>query len=1487
MAYKTGGEIEKGGNQYESLVLVYYFAKLLNDEVRFVQSESYESELEKGTDIIIKTKGDSLFVVQAKSRDGIDDVWSISKLKKHSIIKNACNHILSGRDFHLTSPLDFTALKDWCSQSHAFNDFRSFENFVIANNSTSKATSFFEQIVKEIKNYFVDESPLIFFQHFHVDFLPDNRQYIIDNLSSYGKINEPETAFSLLDHYTTKNNKLGQPIYVTEIRNYLKQQKITFFHIDKQSASLTLSELQEKFICNLERKLINKQWHERNEFTNLTNVLKGNDIAIVSGQAGTGKSGLIYKLCKELQSSNAVFLPLSFEVTKLENDLFAFGKSLGFTASPIEVLKDLSNGESCYLIIDQVDALKWEQSDWNSAFDACCALVKEISRIPNFKIVFACRTIDADKILRFWDSSAPKLSDCQILLSTLSEDYVKSVVGFQKYENLSGNLRKMLRNSNNLKLYTELCVAKDYVPTANLVKDYIEYKQQELIRKGFSDSSIHAFLNFFVDELKRTNSITLQKYKLEDKFDSRLIEAYCSAGIIEVTDNNLMKFTHQSILDFYTVKDLLHLLDEGRRITKILEKFNAKPLGQLDVIKQFLESCYERENYSEYLERIIFSKDIRMIIKNIAIRALRTLHPNDKSYELYMKVLRAKQYGLKYLYFLSNGNKYFSSYLIKQKEFDDLLHSFDYNDNLRAIDILLQSGNEEAIKILSNYIKNISDERILRSLLHSIDDINSCDKLFAIKIDLLQKNIEKSYYVDWKKMLKAPNYRLAQYLLVFLQTDCLYIDNIDDENFKTKIHNAVKTDFDKFYKLSRTKIESEYNFELEFDRFIDYDRQKRLCALIFESSLLFISNDEILSLINSDKQYYKHAALRSIFSFEYGRGLNILTYLIENQYISRQNYFYDRQLLEIVCELIKKFSDKLTEEQLKKLEKQIISYKSPSLLEFAKDRFAQRKQGYFYHYCEEEQKRFLECFPYGKLTKESQNYLTCLNRKFPKNEYYVWTPEMDQVIGYTVVSCIANNWQRFSYKIWHQIMSNPKTGQKDRGKMKIDENGQAVEATVFEFRTTINTATRAKPKTFVELALNYNDLRLPFIEAICEGLYDNNAEGVLPNEMCTAEQKLLVYKKYFNIENKRILRSFVWFVEHNDIMDSWIYEKLIEISQNPDKYEDNEMNTYSSNWDHNMSSLTAHDLDTEKINRIQTCAINCLANTLFDKKELPIEIKSILSDCLNSSHPVILLSAIDILYPIWNFDKDFVVATMVEVYKKDIRILSTIKSLKLLRHAIQNYHEYFEEIFLKVIKEKNKHFESLYRIVIIAHCYYGYYKKLVKLLMENYSNLCIHTCAQILVNKKESDILERARAVIIAVQDADVKIEESNNQSDAVFESKLMIDTKNQRVVLRAIRSKAFFDGSFSEYRFINAVKEFSNLLPLTKILTVYIDTFLKIKDYRSIQIDELIHIIIRLHREAVENKLNCLARKCLHLLDKIYTNFVIVQDVDYLKDIS
>ena len=50
---KAGGETEKVGNQYEFNIVTLYYAKLLCDEVLYVQSESYDSAIAQGLDICV------------------------------------------------------------------------------------------------------------------------------------------------------------------------------------------------------------------------------------------------------------------------------------------------------------------------------------------------------------------------------------------------------------------------------------------------------------------------------------------------------------------------------------------------------------------------------------------------------------------------------------------------------------------------------------------------------------------------------------------------------------------------------------------------------------------------------------------------------------------------------------------------------------------------------------------------------------------------------------------------------------------------------------------------------------------------------------------------------------------------------------------------------------------------------------------------------------------------------------------------------------------------------------------------------------------------------------------------------------------------------------------------------------------------------------------------------------------------------------------
>lgn len=246
--FKAGGETEKGGNQYEFNIVTLYYAKSLCDEVLYVQSESYDAVLEQGLDIHVLTKDNEMHVIQAKSRDGLDDKWTVGKLKQYSVIKNACHHILNGSTFILVSPLSYSLLSDWCRQAKAFTDIESFEKNIITNTTRPE----FQRLLAEIKSYWESSNRdiLDFFKSFRIETIPDDKQYIINALAGEAHIVQAEQAYELLDHYPTIHNKIAAKVDVSEIKNFLKKNNITFYTIDKPAASTTLADLQDKFINN-------------------------------------------------------------------------------------------------------------------------------------------------------------------------------------------------------------------------------------------------------------------------------------------------------------------------------------------------------------------------------------------------------------------------------------------------------------------------------------------------------------------------------------------------------------------------------------------------------------------------------------------------------------------------------------------------------------------------------------------------------------------------------------------------------------------------------------------------------------------------------------------------------------------------------------------------------------------------------------------------------------------------------------------------------------------------------------------------------------------------------------------------------------------------------------------------------------------------------------------------------------------------------------
>ena len=139
MAYLVGGDANKKGNFYENKVVVSKFIDMLSGRYIYVQQESYIKNDECGVDILVQEKDGSKAFFQCKSRNGINDSWSISDLINAGILKKALNHTREGIKFILVSPLvPCHNLKDFCNRAKTFPNLVTFESNALGGKDQQK-----------------------------------------------------------------------------------------------------------------------------------------------------------------------------------------------------------------------------------------------------------------------------------------------------------------------------------------------------------------------------------------------------------------------------------------------------------------------------------------------------------------------------------------------------------------------------------------------------------------------------------------------------------------------------------------------------------------------------------------------------------------------------------------------------------------------------------------------------------------------------------------------------------------------------------------------------------------------------------------------------------------------------------------------------------------------------------------------------------------------------------------------------------------------------------------------------------------------------------------------------------------------------------------------------------------------------------------------------------------------------------------------------
>ena len=158
------------------------------------------------------------------------------------------------------------------------------------------------------------------------------------------------------------------------IRDCLKGKGFRFRNLSKETELLSGIERQNnRFFGSF--LLIENQLIQRSETDQVIEKLASEDgakIVCIHGNAGEGKSGVLYGIAQYFSNHSIPFLAIRLDKSRPEKDSQYFGQEqCRLLSSPATCLGALADGRRAVLILDQLDAIRWSSSHSSDAWDVC------------------------------------------------------------------------------------------------------------------------------------------------------------------------------------------------------------------------------------------------------------------------------------------------------------------------------------------------------------------------------------------------------------------------------------------------------------------------------------------------------------------------------------------------------------------------------------------------------------------------------------------------------------------------------------------------------------------------------------------------------------------------------------------------------------------------------------------------------------------------------------------------------------------------------------------------------------------------------------------------------------------------------------------------------------------------------------------------------------------------------------------------------------
>lgn len=364
---------------------------------------------------------------------------------------------------------------------------------------------------------------------------------------------------------------------------------------------------------------------EAQETLALLEAEDGPSVILLTGNAGTGKSGVVRQILSCLDECGSTYLAFRVDNRLGIDSAAALGQALyERRENPVFTLQSLASDGTAILFIDQIDAI----SEISGRTGAIREVVLEFIRFARFsrniRIIAACRTYDLSN-----DSALRELEkDVRVKrIEVKPLDWATEIEPLLRVKNIpvervTLKQRELLSLPLNLALFLETSTPDEqtfqFQSTSDLFDRLVDKKQRAIHARNYPAFALMPALSALAAYMSRDQSLDAPA----SVFDSlpNALDLLATEHLI-VHQNGRINFFHESLFDYAFARSFVA---ERKRLLDFL-KDDEQHLFRRTQVRQILAMYRQtgpQRHYLVQLRELLTSPDVRYHLKDAVARWL-------------------------------------------------------------------------------------------------------------------------------------------------------------------------------------------------------------------------------------------------------------------------------------------------------------------------------------------------------------------------------------------------------------------------------------------------------------------------------------------------------------------------------------------------------------------------------------------------------------------------------------------------------------------------------------------------------------------------------------------------------------------------------------------------------------------------------------------------------------------------------------------------